>query len=315
VHRPLPVTFELEHFGNGAVLPILRKMTAKSADERYATYDDVRFAITRLGDVVEGSGRLAPRPPAFRVEAFGVRQPSTAEVPLEERLDTFHQIETVPLDEKGGVSMAGFASIRMPGSAGSGSMASTRTAAGRSDSDRLSKTLRRAREDAAGTIGDVVGGGRIALVLGLVLLVVAGVSVAVFSLMGKGKSGAKPATIESPVAASTSTAAPLHNTPKAVVHEMQPLPLTEQSTATLRSQLPVVTLQSISAQLLHKKPPEVLRVLGTPDFTDETERGGGMYYRSEQWAVQLMDELTSRPVGRVKVFFFNGQCTAVEGAQ
>lgn len=323
VHAPLPVTFELEHFGNGAVLPILRKMTAKDPEDRYQTYDDLQFAITRLGDVVEGSGRLTP---AFGMQSitFKAATPASGANPSE-RLDTFHDLETVPLDKAGGVSLAGFQTLTVKRSASGTDMEvlGSSSAGGMSPSALLSGAVKRAKTGGGDSRGEQVSGGRTSLVLGICL----------FALLGTILGGAfvlqrvrpdlaarfKPKDEKLAEGLSNGTAPPAAParlptaTKAAPTPAMQPLPLADQPTSTTMPRGGRISIQGIGARLIGTDPLEVERVLGTPEFTDETQRGGGMYYSTSQWATYIYDERTSAPVQRVKVLFFNGECTEIQG--
>jgi serine/threonine protein kinase len=321
VHEPLPVSFELEHFGNGAVLPILRKMTAKDPEDRYQTYDDLQFAITRLGGLVEGSGRLTP--------PFGIRkmklekQQSTATAPeLAERLDTFHELQTVPMDEKGGISLSGLETIRLKRNASTMDVEAldpihpgARASAG-APSALLAGALRKAREEGEDTVEDLVRGGNTSLLVGigivaLVLLIIVGAAL-LQRLRPDLIRKRQPAQMATKNLASTSsrvTSAKPVATPK-----MQPLQQADQprTTGTLRANR--LSIQALGARLMNADPREVQRILGNPEFTDETQFGSGMYYSTSQWALQIFDEQTSRPVQRAKVLFFNGKVVKLEGA-
>jgi serine/threonine protein kinase len=318
VHDPLPVSFELEHFGNGAVLPILRKMTAKSPDDRYQSYDDLQFAITRLGDVVEGSGRLAP-PAALQRPRPAKQLPSTVtHLEMEERLDTFHELPTVPFDDRGGVSLAGTKTLNLRRkTSASGADAADRIGPGATSlssdpSPLLANAIRRAREE-GGDVVELVREGNLSLIVAGVIVLVVVALVAGAAILQKLRPDLVARRTPSEATASTAKT-PAPAAAPSPTPRMRPLQLADQpaTSATLRAER--LSIQALAASLLNTDPSEVLRVLGTPEFTDETKKGGGMYYSSSQWALQIYDERTSRPVQRVKVLFFNGEVVEVQGA-
>ncbi|MGI8907426.1 MAG: serine/threonine-protein kinase [Candidatus Sumerlaeaceae bacterium] len=322
VHDPVPITFELEHLGNGAVLPIIRKMTAKDPDDRYQSYDDLQFAVTRLGDVVEGTGRLTP-PAGLRIfsTSTNAARPNT---PLAERLDTFHELGTVPIDEKGGLSLSGLSTIKLGRNASTMDVAALDPIHPSAKSQQIPfmGTLGRVKEEAVDTVAEVVSGGKSSLAIALILvfivaLLAGGAALLQMFLPGLGKR----ARTSQATAGETQSAGPTKPSPVAQVSAatpqapMQPLSAsTDPVTLQSQAQRGYVSIQELGSRLIGQEPVEILRVLGTPEFTDETKLGGGLYYSASQWGTLIYDASTSRTIGRVKVLFFNGRCKEVHGS-
>jgi len=318
----------MSRLAKGALLPTLRKMTAKRPEDRFQSYDDLQFALTSLAEVSEQDAPLA---------VVFSRQPEPSQqqeiAPSESVLQEVHEedwghptvaADVAPLPP---VAPDEFATFRVLEVDDSTRAAATwtisnqdtvpLTAALTGSGGRLNisgsaapkrhvvDSLVEATSETRLAVKDAVKGGRsavtIAAILGGLAILVIGVGVVHQGMKDKPK-----------VAAQTLAPAPTLAKPalhgNAVLASLTTASITSEQ---LDSSRPRVTLDQVAEGLLHKTPPEVVAVLGAPDFSEITEISGALFYTASAWKTAIIDEQTSRPVARLKVVFQRDRCVMV----